>query len=119
MTRNTWILVGAVVAVIAVITLIYAVKLSVRVVALKRQLGELGMGGKFVFWGALIYTIFPIDILPDPIYLDDITVLGGALFFLTRLLRKQETLRGGLPHVQRVARQVTQRRAGKSPSRDA
>jgi uncharacterized membrane protein YkvA (DUF1232 family) len=45
-----------------------------------------------VFWAALIYTIFPIDILPDPIYLDDVTVLGAALWFLNRLLRRQTSL---------------------------
>ena len=61
-------------------------------------------------WGALAYLIFPIDILPDPIDLDDVAVVGGALFFLTRLLRKQETSRGAIPHAQRLARQVNARR---------
>ena len=49
------------------------------------------------FYGALAYTIFPIDILPDPIYLDDMAVLGGALAFLTHLARKRGALKGMLP----------------------
>ncbi|MFC7761569.1 DUF1232 domain-containing protein [Catellatospora bangladeshensis] len=55
------------------------------------------MGGKIAFWGALIYTIFPVDLLPDPIYLDDMGVLAVALTYLTNLIRKR---RGGslLPH---------------------
>jgi len=41
------------------------------------------------------------------LYLDDDT----ASALLTRLLRKQETLRGALPHAQRLARQVNARRS--------
>jgi uncharacterized membrane protein YkvA (DUF1232 family) len=110
MSRDTWILVGAVVVIVGAITLFFALRLMFKLVATKRLLNQLGAGGKFAFWGALAYLIFPIDILPDPIYLDDMAVIGGALFFLTRLLRKQETLRGAIPHAQRLARQVSDRR---------
>jgi uncharacterized membrane protein YkvA (DUF1232 family) len=110
MSRDTWILIGAIVVVIGAITLFFALRLMFKLVAVKRKLNQLGAGGKFAFWGALAYLIFPIDILPDPIYLDDMAVVGGALWFLTRLLRKQETLRGALPHAQRLARQVAARK---------
>ena len=110
MSRDTWILIGAIVVIIGAITLFFALRLMFKLVVVKRALGQLGAGGKFAFWGALAYLIFPIDILPDPIYLDDVAVVGAALFFLTRLLRKQETLRGAIPHAQRLARQVNVRR---------
>ena len=110
MSRDMWILIGAIVVVVGAVTLFIALRLMFKLVATKRALSQLGGGGTFAFWGALAYLIFPIDILPDPIYLDDMAVVGGALFFLTRLLRKQETLRGAIPHVQRVARQVNARR---------
>jgi len=71
-----------------------------------------------VFWGALAYLVFPIDILPDPIYIDDIGVLAGALFFLTRLLRNQEKLRDGLPHAQRLVRQAALRRGRRGVDSD-
>ncbi|MCW2504038.1 MAG: hypothetical protein JWO79_2322, partial [Actinomycetia bacterium] len=45
--------------------------------------------GKIAFWGALIYTVFPIDLLPDPIYLDDMGVLAGSAIYLTRLIHKR------------------------------
>lgn len=110
MPRAAWILIGVVVAIIAIVTLILAVRLLLRLVAMKRRLDAAGGGGKLAFWGALAYLVFPIDLLPDPIYLDDMAVVGGALLFLTRLLRKQETLRDGLPHAQALARHLTARR---------
>lgn len=115
MSRDTWIIIGALVVIIGLVTLFFALRLTVRLVAIKRSLGQLGASGKFAFWGALAYLIFPIDILPDPIYLDDMAVVGGALFFLTKLLRKQESLRAGIPHAQRIARQVSARRNKSTP----
>ena len=110
MSRDMWILIGVIVVIIGAVTLFLALRLTFKMVAIKRALNQLGASGKFAFWGALAYLIFPIDVLPDPIYLDDMAVVGGALFFLTRLLRKQETLRGGIPHAQRIAKQVSARR---------
>ena len=109
MSRDMWIGIGVVVVIVGAITLFFALRLMFKLVATKRALNQLGAGGKFAFWGALVYLIFPIDILPDPIYLDDMAVVGGVLFFLTRLLRKQEKLREAIPHAQHVARQVTRR----------
>jgi uncharacterized membrane protein YkvA (DUF1232 family) len=111
MSRDTWIFIGVVVVIVGAITLFFALRLMYKLVVTKRALNRLGAGGKFAFWGALAYLIFPIDLLPDPIYLDDMAVVGGALFFLTRLLRKQETLQGALPHVQRLAGRVNARRS--------
>ncbi|WP_144119204.1 YkvA family protein [Catellatospora sichuanensis] len=89
MDRDTWIIIGIAVAIVGIITLIGAIKLGRRLFVTKRMLGELGTGGKVAFWGALIYTIFPVDLLPDPIYLDDMGVLALALMYLTNLLRKR------------------------------
>jgi uncharacterized membrane protein YkvA (DUF1232 family) len=114
MSRDTWILIGVVVVIVAVITLAAAIRLVFRLVSVKRSLGELGAGGKWAFWGALAYLVFPIDILPDPIYLDDWAVLSGALFFLTRLLRKQESLRGAVPHARRIVEHVSARQRRRS-----
>lgn len=88
MSRDTWIVVLVVgLGLLAVVTLIVAVKFALRLFATKRMLGELGTGGKVAFYGALLYTIFPIDLLPDPIYLDDIGVLAAAIGILTKMMR--------------------------------
>jgi uncharacterized membrane protein YkvA (DUF1232 family) len=110
MSRQAWIIVGAVVAVVAVVTLVWAVRLLLRLFAVRRALYSMGAKGKLVFWGSVLYTIFPIDILPDPIYLDDVTVLTGALWFLTRLLRRQSHLAEAPAHVGRLAAIATRPR---------
>jgi 4-amino-4-deoxy-L-arabinose transferase-like glycosyltransferase len=108
MSREAWIVVGVVGAVIALATLYGAIVLARRLFVTKRLLGDLGAGGKVAFWGALIYTILPIDLLPDPIYLDDMGVLTAALLYLTHLLRKR---RAALPLKQRDGRG-----SGRSPA---
>ncbi|MDO3701480.1 YkvA family protein [Micromonospora sp. C28SCA-DRY-2] len=96
MSSEAW-LVVAVVGVLVAAMLTGAVLLAVRVVRARRMLGELGGGGKVAFYGALIYAIFPVDLLPDPIYLDDIGVLAGALIYLTRLISKRRAASRPLP----------------------
>ncbi|MEV0128312.1 YkvA family protein [Dactylosporangium sp. NPDC050688] len=71
-----------------VAVLVVAIVLATRVWKTGKYLQAMGAGGKFAFWGAIIYTISPVDLLPDPIYLDDVGVLGAALFYLTRLASK-------------------------------
>lgn len=93
MSKEAWIVVAIVVAIIGALTLYGAIKLIRRLVVTKRMLGELGAGGKIAFYGALIYTILPIDLLPDPIYLDDMGVLALALAYLTALLRRRREKR--------------------------
>jgi uncharacterized membrane protein YkvA (DUF1232 family) len=89
MSDAKWTLLLVVGGIVAVATFIGAIVLLVRVWRTRKLLVDLGAGGKIAFYGALIYTIFPIDLLPDPIYLDDMGVLGGALIYLTRLYQKR------------------------------
>jgi hypothetical protein len=95
-SREAWLLV-AVAGIVAIATLVGAVLLAIRVVRTRRLLTGLGAGGKVAFYGALIYTIFPVDLLPDPIYLDDMGVLAGALIYLTRLVHKRRAAGRRLP----------------------
>lgn len=89
MSGEAWAVVVVVLA-LGAITLVGAIKLAGRLIVTRRALGELGASGKFAFYGALIYTILPVDLLPDPIYLDDIGVLAAALFYLSNALRNRE-----------------------------
>lgn len=78
--------------------LVLAIVLATRVWKTGKYLQSMGAGGKFAFWGAIIYTVSPVDLLPDPIYLDDVGVLGAALIYLTRLAAKtRERRRQGGP----------------------
>ncbi|MBW8739073.1 MAG: DUF1232 domain-containing protein [Streptomyces turgidiscabies] len=76
-----------VVAVLAVAALAVAVALLVRLVRARRDLRRAGLptSGRWVFWGAVIYLVLPTDLMPDPVYLDDI----GVLLLALRSLRAQ------------------------------
>ncbi|MDP9796583.1 hypothetical protein J2S43_005095 [Catenuloplanes nepalensis] len=73
-------------ALLLLATLAGVIVLGFRVWKMRRMLNELGASGKFAFWGALIYTISPLDF--DPILIDDLGVLAGALLYLSHLVRK-------------------------------
>jgi len=89
LSSDTWTLILVLGGILALATLVGAIVLAVRVVRTRKLLGDLGAGGKVAFWGALIYTVFPVDLLPDPVYLDDMGVLTAALIYLTRLVHKR------------------------------
>src|SRR5262245_61038816 len=93
MSDGEWTLVWVVVGVLAVATLVGAIVLLVKLWKTKKMLSAMGAGGNVAFWGALIYTIFPVDLLPDPVYLDDMGVITAALIYLTRLYHKRRAER--------------------------
>ncbi|GGW39057.1 MULTISPECIES: DUF1232 domain-containing protein [Streptomyces] len=75
-----------VVAVVAVAVFAVAATVMVRLVRTRRGLRRAGLptGPRWVFWGAVAYFVLPADLLPDPVYLDDIGVLLLALRSLRR-----------------------------------
>ncbi|GAQ60213.1 YkvA family protein [Streptomyces scabiei] len=76
----TWGVIAAV-ALIAAAVLGVAVWLLLRLVRTRRELNRAGLptGPKWVFWGAVLYLVLPTDLVPDPVYLDDIGVLLLAI----------------------------------------
>ncbi|MFC9388539.1 YkvA family protein [Streptomyces venezuelae] len=58
-----------------------AAVLLVRVFKARRLLLDAGvpLRSKALFWAAVVYTVSPVDLIPDPVYLDDIGVLLIAL----------------------------------------
>ncbi|MEU6895404.1 YkvA family protein [Streptomyces sp. NPDC046557] len=60
---------------------LYAAVLLVRVFKARRLLLDAGipLRDKALFWVAVLYTVSPVDLIPDPVYLDDIGVLLLAL----------------------------------------
>ncbi|MBO0654710.1 DUF1232 domain-containing protein [Streptomyces triculaminicus] len=80
MSDTLWIVVG-VLAVLSAATAVAAVIVAVRLFKARRLLRGAGVpdSSRLLFWGALLYLVSPVDLLPDPIYLDDIGVLLLAL----------------------------------------
>ncbi|MFG3102050.1 YkvA family protein [Streptomyces sp. NPDC048182] len=79
MDTTTELIVAA--AVVAALVLAVAVGVLMRLVRTRRELRRAGLptGPRWVFWGAVLYLVLPADLLPDPVYLDDIGVLLLAL----------------------------------------
>ncbi|NUK00433.1 DUF1232 domain-containing protein [Streptomyces lunaelactis] len=75
--RTEWWVVAAVAAALIATTVVLAGLLLVRLVRTRRLLRDAGIPveNKVIFWGALIYLASPVDLLPDPVLLDDIGVL--------------------------------------------
>ncbi|MFI7413726.1 YkvA family protein [Streptomyces sp. NPDC049627] len=73
-------------AALAAVLLAVAVGVLVRLVRTRRMMRRAGLptGPRWVFWGALLYFVLPADLVPDPVYLDDIGVLLLALRAMRR-----------------------------------
>ncbi|MFV0257192.1 MAG: YkvA family protein [Acidimicrobiales bacterium] len=92
-------LVVAIIGVVVVITLLVALWLLIRLVSAWRLVrrSDMPTGGKVAFWAALIYTVSPVDLLPDPIVLDDIVALLGALAYIQNLAAGHGLVRPSTP----------------------
>ncbi|WLQ38902.1 DUF1232 domain-containing protein [Streptomyces laculatispora] len=78
MDTTAWLIIGAV---LALLTMVVAGVLLVRVFRARKLLVDAGipLHNKALVWAAVIYTVSPVDLLPDPVYLDDIGFLMLAL----------------------------------------
>jgi uncharacterized membrane protein YkvA (DUF1232 family) len=88
-----WSTAGIVVAAVVVAAMVIgAVVLLVKVVRLRAVLrrADVPRAGKVAFWGSILYLVCPVDLLPDPVLLDDIGVLLLALRYLSNVARKAE-----------------------------
>ncbi|MEV0537290.1 hypothetical protein [Kitasatospora sp. NPDC050463] len=67
-------------------TLAVAAVLVVKLVRARRLLGASGvpMSKKVLFWASIVYLVSPVDLLPDPVLLDDIAFLLVALRSLSK-----------------------------------
>ncbi|MFF5932086.1 YkvA family protein [Streptomyces sp. NPDC012508] len=78
MDSTLWLIVAVV---LVLVVAGFAAVLLVRVFQARKLLQDAGvpLQHKALFWTAVVYTISPIDLIPDPVYLDDIGVLLVAL----------------------------------------
>lgn len=85
---DSWLVV--VLVLLAAATLVVAVVLVIRLFRMRALIRSAGMpmSGKAAFWAAVIYSVSPVDLLPDPIYLDDIGILLGAITYVGHLAKR-------------------------------
>ncbi|MFF7458457.1 YkvA family protein [Kitasatospora sp. NPDC008115] len=88
-----WWVGGALVAV----SLAIAVVLVVKLVRARRLLASTGvpMSAKVLFWASVAYLVSPVDLLPDPVLLDDIGLLLVALRTLHKAVGQASRGPGG------------------------
>ncbi|WP_055523091.1 YkvA family protein [Streptomyces graminilatus] len=95
-----------IIGVLAAAALAVAGTLLVRLVRTRRDLRRAGLptGSRWVFWGAVAYLVLPTDLLPDPVYLDDIGVLLLALRSMRNQAREFGIEIDGMPESTPVGR---------------
>ncbi|MFI2781065.1 YkvA family protein [Streptomyces sp. ALB3] len=78
MDTSVWLIIGALVLLLMAGA---AAVLLVRVIRARRLLIDAGipLRNKALVWAAVLYTVSPVDLVPDPVYLDDIGFLLLAL----------------------------------------
>lgn len=81
---------GAFVVVAFLVTCAIVLTLVVMLVRKHKQVHrpDVPASAKVAYYGSLVYTIFPIDLLPDPVLLDDIGVLVAALTYVGHTAKK-------------------------------
>lgn len=103
MDTEAWLIL---VAALVLLTMGVAAVLLVRVLRARKLLLDAGipLRSKALFWAAVIYTVSPVDLLPDPVYLDDIGFLMVALHSLHLAARTAGTAVTGARAAHKEAR---------------
>ncbi|GAA2109315.1 hypothetical protein GCM10009759_49820 [Kitasatospora saccharophila] len=97
MSEGTSTLLWVAAAVFLVATVAAAIVLVVKLVRTKRLLADtnIPMSKKLLFWGAIAYLVFPVDLMPDPVLIDDIGVLLLALRSLNKAVPEEVARHAG------------------------
>jgi uncharacterized membrane protein YkvA (DUF1232 family) len=76
--------------ILLIITLGIVVVVVIKLVSKYKQINQPGMprSPKMVFWASILYTISPIDFVPDPVYLDDLGIDIAALIYIGRMINR-------------------------------
>ncbi|MFI1646011.1 YkvA family protein [Streptomyces avidinii] len=91
---STGVLIVLAIAVLAMLGV--AIVLAVKLVKISKLLRseDLPLSNKVAFWASLVYTVSPVDLIPDPVYLDDIGVLLLTIHFIQNTAKRLGVLTG-------------------------
>jgi uncharacterized membrane protein YkvA (DUF1232 family) len=89
---------GVVALVLVAVSAVVVLVLAIVMVRRHRKVHQPGVpvSAKVSYWGSIVYALFPLDLLPDPILVDDIGVLAAALVYVGHVLRRVSRKRTGV-----------------------
>lgn len=87
---------GVVILVLVVISIVVVLVLAIVMIRRHRKVHQPGVpvSAKVSYYGSIAYAVLPIDLLPDPILVDDIGVLAAALVYVGHVLKRVGRKRG-------------------------
>lgn len=80
---------GVVVLILVAVSVVVVLVLAITLIRRHRKVHQPGVpvSAKVSYYGSLAYAVLPIDLLPDPILVDDIGVLTAALLYVGHVLK--------------------------------
>jgi uncharacterized membrane protein YkvA (DUF1232 family) len=81
---------GALALIVVVVTALVVLVLAILMVRRHRKVHQPGVpvSAKVSYYGSIAYAVLPTDLLPDPIFVDDIGVLATALLYVGHALKR-------------------------------
>jgi len=81
---------GVAAVVLVVVTAVVVLVLAITMIRRHRKVHQPGVpvSAKVSYYGSLVYALLPVDLLPDPILVDDIGVLATALLYVGHVLKR-------------------------------
>jgi uncharacterized membrane protein YkvA (DUF1232 family) len=81
---------GVVALIVVVVSAVVVLVLAITMIRRHRKVHQPGVpvSAKISYYGSIAYALLPIDVLPDPILIDDIGVLAAALLYVGQVLKR-------------------------------
>jgi uncharacterized membrane protein YkvA (DUF1232 family) len=81
---------GVVALVVVVVSALVVLTLAIVMIRRHRKVHQPGVpvSAKISYYGSIAYAVLPIDLLPDPVLVDDIGVLATALVYVGHVLKQ-------------------------------
>lgn len=81
---------GVIAMILLVISALVVLVLAITMIRRHRKVHQPGVpvSAKVSYYGSIAYAVLPIDLLPDPILVDDIGVLATALVYVGSVVKR-------------------------------
>jgi uncharacterized membrane protein YkvA (DUF1232 family) len=90
---------GVLALILIVVSAVVVLVLAITMIRRHRKVHQPGVpvSAKVSYYGSIAYAVLPVDLLPDPILVDDIGVLATALVYVGSVLKRVGRKRSQTP----------------------